>query len=64
VVFCSHDLRVVSSICDRVACLNVTLHYHDVPDRIPQQLAEEMFGGVWEGLTLRPHVHGPGCCPA
>jgi len=40
----SHDLRAVTSVCDRIACLNVTLHYHDVPDRMPKDLAEELFG--------------------
>jgi zinc transport system ATP-binding protein len=44
VVFVSHDLRAVTSFCDRIACLNVTLHYHDVPERMPQDLARELFG--------------------
>jgi zinc transport system ATP-binding protein len=43
-VFVSHDLRAVTSICDRIACLNVTLHYHDVPERMPEDLARELFG--------------------
>jgi zinc transport system ATP-binding protein len=43
VVLVSHDLRTVSTISDRIACLNVTLHYHDVPDRMPAELAREMF---------------------
>jgi zinc transport system ATP-binding protein len=46
VVFVSHDLRAVTSICDRIACLNVTLHYHDVPDRMPKDLVEELFGSA------------------
>ena len=32
VVFVTHDLRAVSAISDRIACLNLTLHYHDVPE--------------------------------
>jgi zinc transport system ATP-binding protein len=44
VVFVSHDLRAVTSICDRIACLNLTLHYHDVPERLPADLAHELFG--------------------
>jgi zinc transport system ATP-binding protein len=44
VVFVSHDLRAVTSISDRIACLNVTLHYHDVPDRMPADLVAELFG--------------------
>ena len=35
VIMVSHDLRAVSAIADRIACLNLTLHYHDVPERMP-----------------------------
>src|SRR5205823_7630675 len=35
VVFVTHDLRAVSAISDRIACLNLTLHYHDVPEHLP-----------------------------
>ena len=44
IVFVSHDLRAVSSIADRIACLNLTLHYHDVPDHLPAELVFTMFG--------------------
>ena len=44
VILVSHDLRTVAAVCDRLACLNVTLHYHDVPGNVPQELAREMFG--------------------
>lgn len=44
VILVSHDLRTVAAVCDRLACLNVTLHYHDVPGNMPQELAREMFG--------------------
>ena len=43
VVFTSHDLRAVSSMSDRIACLNVTLHYHDVPEHLPAELVYQMF---------------------
>ena len=39
----SHDLRTVSSISDRIACLNLTLHYHDVPEHMPAELMFRMF---------------------
>ncbi len=42
-VFVSHDLRAVSSISDRIACLNVTLHYHDRPEHMPADLVYRMF---------------------
>jgi zinc transport system ATP-binding protein len=44
VILVSHDLRTVAAVCDRLACLNVTLHYHDVPQNMPHELAREMFG--------------------
>jgi zinc transport system ATP-binding protein len=44
VILVSHDLRTVAAVCDRLACLNVTLHYHDVPQNMPRELAREMFG--------------------
>jgi len=44
VILVSHDLRTVAAACDRLACLNVTLHYHDVPENMPRELAREMFG--------------------
>jgi zinc transport system ATP-binding protein len=54
VVLVSHDLRTVAAVCDRLACLNVTLHYHDLPGNMPQELAREMFGSdVVELRTAR-----------
>lgn len=43
VVLVTHDLQIVTAMCDRIACLNVTLHYHDVPERLPADLAQEFF---------------------
>jgi zinc transport system ATP-binding protein len=42
-VFTSHDLRAVSSMSDRIACLNVTFHYHDIPQHLPAELLYQMF---------------------
>jgi zinc transport system ATP-binding protein len=58
VVLVSHDLRAVASVSDRIACLNQTLHYHDVPDRMPADLVYRMFACDLEamGITAR------GCC--
>ena len=39
----SHDLRAVTAMADRIACLNVTLHYHDTPQHLPAQLVYDMF---------------------
>ena len=56
-VFCSHDLRAVSSISDRVACLNATLHYHDVPHRMPEKLAYELFACDLEAMGVKAPPH-------
>jgi zinc transport system ATP-binding protein len=52
VVFVSHDLRAVSSISDRIGCLNLTLHYHDVPEHIPADLVYRMFACDLEAFGL------------
>jgi zinc transport system ATP-binding protein len=64
VVLVSHDLRAVAAVADRIACLNVTLHYHDVPERMPQELAASMFGCDLEAMGIsRGHACGdPACC--
>jgi zinc transport system ATP-binding protein len=54
-VFVSHDLRAVSSISDRIACLNVTLHYHDRPQHMPADLVYRMFACDVDAM-------GVGCC--
>jgi zinc transport system ATP-binding protein len=64
VLLVSHDLRTVAAICDRLACLNVTLHYHDVPGNLPQELAREMFGSdvveltssAWKSSNLKSQI--------
>jgi zinc transport system ATP-binding protein len=61
-VFCSHDLRAVSSISDRIACLNLTLHYHDVPHRMPERLAYEMFACDLEAMGVTPGVEAACGC--
>jgi zinc transport system ATP-binding protein len=53
VVFVSHDLRAVSSISDRIACLNLTLHYHDVPDRLPPDLVYRLFACDLEAMGIK-----------
>ena len=54
-VFVSHDLRAVSSISDRIACLNVTVHYHDQPQHMPADLVYRMFSCDLDAAGL-------GCC--
>lgn len=66
IVFVSHDLRAVSSISDRIACLNRTLHYHDVPDHLPADLVYRMFQCDLEAMGIKgghvcTHEHATGC---
>jgi zinc transport system ATP-binding protein len=60
VVFVSHDLRAVSAISDRIACLNLTLHYHDVPEHIPPDLVYQMFACDLEAFGLGDACDKPG----
>lgn len=53
-VLISHDLRAVAALADRIACLNVTLHYHDVPERLPAELVYRLFACDLEAFS--PHV--------
>jgi zinc transport system ATP-binding protein len=53
VIFVSHDLRVVTSMSDRIACLNVTLHYHDVPQHLPADLVYQMFACDLEAAGIK-----------
>ncbi len=60
VVLSSHDLRAVSAIADRIACLNLTLHYHDRPQDMPPELVYRMFACdlAASGLAARPAIQG------
>lgn len=51
VILVSHDLRAVSAISDRIACLNVTLHYHDAPQHLPSELVYQMFSCDLEAFS-------------
>lgn len=64
-VFVSHDLRAVAAISDRIACLNQSLHYHDVPDRLPADLVYRMFACDLEAMGVKDgHMctHAADCC--
>jgi zinc transport system ATP-binding protein len=58
VILVSHDLRAVASVADRIACLNLTLHFHDVPEHLPADLVYRMFSCDLEAFGLD---HGAGC---
>lgn len=54
IVFVSHDLRAVSAMSDRIACLHETLHYHDTPDHLPAELVYRMFACDLEAMGISP----------
>jgi zinc transport system ATP-binding protein len=75
-VLVSHDLRSVVASCDRVACLNKTLHYHDRPQGLSNDILFNVFQCDMDAVldthsgahdpTCAHHEHnhlGP-CCPA
>jgi zinc transport system ATP-binding protein len=43
IVMVSHNLRSVIASCDRVACLNRTLHYHDRPAALSRDVLLHVF---------------------
>jgi zinc transport system ATP-binding protein len=57
ILFSSHDLRAVSSMSDRIACLNLTLHYHDAPEHLPASLVYKMFGCDLQAFAPHRHAH-------
>ncbi|HSV13684.1 MAG TPA: ABC transporter ATP-binding protein, partial [Tepidisphaeraceae bacterium] len=60
VIMVSHDLRAVSAISDRIACLNLTLHYHDVPERLPADLVYRMFACDLQAMGIGGEHKGCG----
>jgi zinc transport system ATP-binding protein len=52
VIFVSHDLRAVTSICDRIACVNNTMHFHDAPQHLPPDLVYRMFSCDLEAIGI------------
>lgn len=61
VVFVSHDLRAVSAMSDRIACLNESLHYHDTPYYLPADLVYRMFACDLEAMGIKGAVSGCTC---
>ncbi len=44
VILVSHDIGAISPICDRLACLNVQLHFHDKPEKLTSEDIEKIYG--------------------
>ena len=45
-----------AAVSDRIACLNVTLHYHDVPEHMPADLMYQLFACDIEAFGLENRV--------
>jgi zinc transport system ATP-binding protein len=56
IILVSHDLRAVTAMSDRIACLNVTLHYHDVPEHLPADLVYRMFACDLEAVGIERKI--------
>ena len=52
VVLVSHDLHTVTALCDRIGCLNVTLHYHDVNHNLTADRVYDLFACNYEASGL------------
>jgi zinc transport system ATP-binding protein len=60
VILVSHDLRAVCAMSDRIACLSGTLHYHDVPERLPADLVYRMFACDLQAMGIAGQHKGCG----
>ena len=57
VIMVSHDIGVITSHADMIACLNVQLHYHGEPDAcFSHDISEKVFG-----KDLKVIVHDSKC---
>jgi len=56
-IMVSHDIGVITSHADRVACLNIQLHYHGEPDScFTPEIQQSVFG-----KDMKVIVHDPKC---
>lgn len=52
IVLVSHDLRAVTGISDRIACVSQSVHFHDVPQHMPGDLVHRMFACDLDALGI------------
>ncbi|HEX8324243.1 MAG TPA: metal ABC transporter ATP-binding protein [Tepidisphaeraceae bacterium] len=58
----SHDLRAVTAVSDRVACLNLHLHYHDTPRHLPADVVYNLFGCDVAAMGVGAPQNAMNCC--
>lgn len=60
VVLVSHDVGVIAPLADKLACLNIQLHFHDRPDRLTGDDIQKAYGCpaevVFHSGRAIPHV--------
>lgn len=60
VILVSHDVGVIAPLADKLACLNVQLHFHDRPDRLTGDDIQKAYGCpaevVFHSGRAVPHV--------
>jgi len=64
-IMVSHDLRSVVASCDYVACLNKTLHYHDRPQGLSNDILFNVFQCDMDAVLDThscTHNHPGPCC--
>jgi len=49
-VIVSHDLRTALASCQRIACLNRRLHFHDAPENLDDAMLARVFHCTVDGL--------------
>jgi zinc transport system ATP-binding protein len=61
VLMVTHDLAMAMRISDRIACVSRTIHFHDLPAKLPPELARSMFNCDVNALRGLPTTVGDAC---
>lgn len=60
VVLITHDVGVIAPLVDKLACLNIQLHFHDRPERLTGETIQKVYGCPAEVLfhsaNAVPHI--------
>ncbi len=61
IVMVSHDLGTLVGLADRIACIGRTIHFHDVPQRLPAELVTRLFDCNLAALGITDPCADPSC---
>lgn len=56
VMLVSHDIGVIAPLVDKLACLNIQLHFHDRPDRLTGETIQKAYGCPAEVIFHSGHA--------